>query len=186
MRRLNDETRRLRRVPSEPSAGLEPATPSLPSTRAVLPPLAGWDKIAASRSFRRASPEPLLPGVAVQRFLAASMVVGSTGVPGYSAGLRLVESRADCPTTGMPDARHNGQDARPEHPLGCTPKRSTVAPTVVRSCRLVAADRRVDRMIVRHRDGSTPGCGVPAGTAASARPWRSGSSRDIPRRAKRR
>jgi hypothetical protein len=87
-RRLNDETRRLRRVPKEPSAGLEPATPSLPSTRAVLRPVAGFAKSAASRSFRRARPEPLLPGVAVQRFLAASMVLGSTGVHGDSAALR--------------------------------------------------------------------------------------------------
>jgi hypothetical protein len=54
----------------------------------VLPPVAGCAESAASRSFRRASPEPLLPGVAVQRFLAASMVVESTGVAGDNAGLR--------------------------------------------------------------------------------------------------
>ena len=37
----------------EPSAGLEPATPSLPSVRELLPPVAGCVKCPASRSFRR-------------------------------------------------------------------------------------------------------------------------------------
>jgi hypothetical protein len=57
----------------EPSAGLEPATPSLPSTRGLLPGVAGSVKSLHVAVSPTRGPALLLPDVAVQRFLTASM-----------------------------------------------------------------------------------------------------------------
>jgi hypothetical protein len=57
----------------KPSAGLEPATPSLPSTRWVRPHVAGRANALQPARFGDCRPDPLLPGVVVQRFLGASM-----------------------------------------------------------------------------------------------------------------
>jgi hypothetical protein len=57
----------------EPSAGLEPATPSLPSTRAVLPTTACRAGCPANGAFRRSGQVSLLRVVAPRRFLPASM-----------------------------------------------------------------------------------------------------------------
>jgi hypothetical protein len=56
----------------KPSAGLEPATPSLPSTRGVFRTGAGCGESPAYPMFQPLRAESLLPDVAVRCFLAAS------------------------------------------------------------------------------------------------------------------
>jgi hypothetical protein len=65
------ENRAVARLP-KPSAGLEPATPSLPSTRGAMPAVACCCECPVSGRFGRSRGKPLLPVAAVRCFLTAS------------------------------------------------------------------------------------------------------------------
>jgi hypothetical protein len=114
--RCRARDRGTRPVAERRGAGIEPATPSLPSTRGLLSAVTGCAKDPAILTFPPIPPAPLLAGAALWRFRGASKFAPRFRVPGSTRRSSLARQ----PTPSSPTSwrtfsrscsnRRNGQD----------------------------------------------------------------------------